>query len=482
MPLDPIPALLSLPVGLEVTGVREETDSLGPIEVPAGRYWGAQTQRSLAHFSIGDDRMPLAVYRSYGLVKKAAAVVNGRDGRLPEWKASLIARVADEVIAGAHDEEFPLFVWQTGSGTHTNMNVNEVISNRAIQLVGGVLGSRDPIHPNDDVNLGQSSNDTFPTVMHLATLEAIKENLVPGVMCLRDSIARKSVLWAHIVKVGRTHLQDATPLTVGQEWSGYVSQLDDALAHLDQTLPGIRELAIGGTAVGTGLNAPVGFGVAVAAELSRLTGEELRTATNPFTAQSSVDALVRVSGALRGIAVALFKFANDVRWSASGPRAGIGELVLPANEPGSSIMPGKVNPTQAEAVLMVCVQVLANDTAVALAGAEGNFQLNAFRPLVIRSVLHSIRLLGSASEHLARLLVDGAEVDEGNVREHLARSVMLVTALTPVIGYDQAARIAHLAIAEDLTLRDAAIRCGVDGSTFDRVVDPARMTMPGAGG
>lgn len=475
----PAPPIFDVAVGLDREGVRIEYDSLGSVEVPAAHYWGAQTQRSLTHFSIGSDRMPIAVYRSYGVVKQAAAIVNGHDGRLPAWKADLLQRVAAEVVAGQLDSEFPLFVWQTGSGTQSNMNVNEVITNRAIQLLGGELGSQTPVHPNDDVNLCQSSNDTFPTVMHLAALHQIRHHLTPALARLRHSIDAKSRLWHDVVKVGRTHLQDATPITVGQEWSGYRSQLDDAVEHLDVTLDGLREVAIGGTAVGTGLNAPIGFGAAVVRELAALTGEPLRVASNAFAAQSSMDRIVRVSSAVRGVAVALFKFANDLRWSASGPRAGIGELQIPANEPGSSIMPGKVNPTQAEAMMMVCIQAFANDTAVALAGAEGNFQLNAFRPLAIRALLHSIEILADSSDHLCRFLVDGAQLEEETIAGHLATSTALVTALAPSLGYDKAAAIAKLAVAEGLTLRDAAMQSGVAAATFDRVVDPVRMTQPG---
>src|SRR5229473_4727922 len=405
------PRVLDLPVGLTSEGTRRETDSMGAIDVSADRYWGAQTQRSLIHFSIGDDRMPKAVYHAYGYVKKAAAAVNGRDGRLPQWKADLIARVCDEVIAGKLDESFPLYVWQTGSGTQSNMNVNEVISNRAIQLVGGKLGSKTPVHPNDDVNMSQSSNDTFPTAMHIAAVQAITGHLLPNVRRLRDAAARKSEDWAHVVKIGRTHLQDATPITVGQEWSAYVSQLDDGEENITAALSWLRRLAIGGTAVGTGLNAPSGFGDRVSAEISALTGLEFVSAPNKFAAQASLDAMVRASGTLRNLSVALFKFANDMRWLGSGPQAGLGELILPANEPGSSIMPGKVNPTQAEAMLMVCLQAMGNDTVVAMAGAEGNFQLNAFRPVAISNFLHSARILADSCESFREFLVECFFID-----------------------------------------------------------------------
>ncbi|MCI2416015.1 class II fumarate hydratase [Saccharopolyspora sp. K220] len=472
------PRILDAPIGLDATGTRTESDSLGEVDVPASHYWGAQTQRSLIHFDIGDDRMPKHVYHAYGYVKKAAATVNARAGRMPRWKADLICRVADEVIAGQLDAEFPLYVWQTGSGTQSNMNVNEVISNRAIQLVGGRLGSKDPVHPNDDVNMGQSSNDTFPTAMHLAAVRTIDGVLLPAVARLRDAAARKSEEWAHVVKIGRTHLEDATPLTVGQEWSGYAAQLDDAADHVRTTLTGLHRLAIGGTAVGTGLNAPHGFADEVTATLAELTGYPFVSAPNKFAAQGSLDGLVRVSATLRTLAAALFKFANDMRWLGSGPRTGLGELILPANEPGSSIMPGKVNPTQAEALMMVCVQVVGNDTAVSMAGAEGNFELNAFRPIVINNVLHSTRILSDACDHFRKYLVEGAKLNEAQLKENIDRSLMMVTALSPVIGYDKAARIAHRALDEDLTLKDAAIKSGVSEALFDKVVVPDQLTHP----
>ncbi|MGP4014430.1 class II fumarate hydratase [Saccharopolyspora sp. 5N708] len=472
------PRIVDVPIGLAATGTRTETDSLGEVEVPAEHYWGAQTQRSLIHFDIGDDRMPKPVYHAYGYVKKAAATINARAGRLPRWKADLIGRVADEVIAGRLDAEFPLYVWQTGSGTQSNMNVNEVISNRAIQLVGGRLGSKDPVHPNDDVNMGQSSNDTFPTAMHLAAVRAIDRDLLPALARLRDAAAHKSEEWAHVVKIGRTHLEDATPLTVGQEWSGYAAQLDDAADHIRTTLAGLHRLAIGGTAVGTGLNAPQGFADEVTKLLAELTGYPFVSAPNKFAAQGSLDALIRVSASLRTLAAALFKFANDVRWLGSGPRTGLGELILPSNEPGSSIMPGKVNPTQAEALLMVCIQVVGNDTAVSMAGAEGNFELNAFRPVVINNVLRSTRLLGDACDHFRRYLVEGARLNEAQLKTNIDRSLMMVTALSPVIGYDEAARIAHRALDEDLTLKDAALKSGVSEALFDEVVVPDQLTHP----
>jgi len=476
------PRVLALPVGLSATGTRTERDSLGTVEVPANHYWGAQTQRSLTYFNIGADVLPAAVYHAYGYVKKACATVNARLGHLPAWKAALIGRVADEVISGALDGEFPVHVWQTGSGTQSNMNVNEVIANRAIQLAGGVLGSKDPVHPNDDVNRSQSTNDTFPAVMHIAAVRTLVDTLLPALARLRGAVWSKSGQWAHVVKTGRTHLQDATPLTVGQEWSGYASQIGDAAETVAAALAGLRRLAIGGTAVGTGLNAPEGFGAAVAAEISALTGEEFVTAPNKFAAMASMDALVRASAALRSVAVALFKLANDVRWLGSGPRTGLGELILPANEPGSSIMPGKVNPTQAEAMLMVCLQVMGNDSVVAMAGAEGNFELNAFRPVAIANFLHSARILADACDSFGEFLVAGTVLDEARLAGNVARSVMPVTALTPVIGYDRASAIAHLAVAEDLTLRDAALRSGVSAELFDAVVVPERLTRPGAVG
>jgi fumarate hydratase class II len=476
------PDVASPGVGIAATGTRTESDSLGPVEVPADHYWGAQTQRSLIHFSIGDDQMPVAVCHALGYVKKACAVVNARHGRLPQWKADLICRAADEVISGALDSEFPLHVWQTGSGTQSNMNVNEVIANRAIQLAGGELGSKRPVHPNDDVNSGQSSNDTFPAAMHIAAVRALVEALLPSVGRLRAAAASKSQEWADVVKIGRTHLQDATPLTVGQEWSGYVSQLDDAMEDISGALPGLRRLAIGGTAVGTGLNAPPGFGDEVAEQISRLTGHGFVSAPNKFAAQASMDSLVRASATLRNLSVALFKFANDMRWLGSGPRSGLGELILPPNEPGSSIMPGKVNPTQAEALLMVCLQVRGNDSVVAAAGAEGNFELNAFRPVAISDFLHSARILTDSCDCFRRFLVEGARLNEARLAADVARSVMMVTALSPVIGYDQAAAIAHLAMTEDLTLRDAALACGVSADLYDRVVVPERLARPETAG
>jgi fumarate hydratase class II len=467
--------LASVPIGTGATGTRVESDSMGQIEVPAEHYWGAQTQRSLIHFSIGDDHMPKAVYHAYGYVKKAVALVNEAAGRLDSERAQAIVAAADEVIAGSLDAEFPLYVWQTGSGTQSNMNVNEVIANRASQLLGGELGSKTPVHPNDHVNMGQSSNDTFPTAMHIATLLEIRGHTLPYLTKLIESLWNKAVEWVDVVKIGRTHLQDATPLTVGQEWAGWVTQLRDARHRLEIGLHAIHELAAGGTAVGTGLNAPDGFGDQIADKLAELTGLPLKTARNKFAAQGSLDGMVAVSGALRGVAVALMKIANDMRWLASGPRAGLHELKLPANEPGSSIMPGKVNPTQQEAMVMVCLQVIGEDSIVAAAGAQGNFELNAMRPIIINNVLHSARILGDMCEKLREFSVDGAELDQQKVSEYVGRSLMLVTALSPHIGYDKAAAIAHKADDDGTTLREAALALGVSAADFDRIVTPETM-------
>jgi fumarate hydratase, class II len=473
------PRILDLPIGLAATGTRRETDSMGAIDVPADKYWGAQTQRSLIHFSIGDDRMPKAVYHAYGHVKKAAAIVNGRAGRLPAWKAELIERVADEVIGAKLDDHFPLYVWQTGSGTQSNMNVNEVISNRAIQLTGGQLGSKNPVHPNDDVNMGQSSNDTFPTAMHIAAVREIHDHVLPSVRALHHAIAAKAGQWESVVKIGRTHLEDAVPLTVGQEWSGYASQLDQAMARLTSSVDGLHELAAGGTAVGTGLNAPPGFGEQIAAEIAQEIGYPFRTAANKFAAQGSLDAMTAASAGLRGLAVALMKIANDIRWLASGPRCGLSELTLPANEPGSSIMPGKVNPTQCEAMVMVCIQALAEDSAIAFAGSQGNFELNAMRPVIINNFLHSATILADACSKLRQYCIEGAELHRQQIDDYVHRSLMLVTALSPVIGYDKASAIAHKANDEGTTLREAALATGyVSAEQFDRTVKPAAMVGP----
>jgi len=449
---------------------------MGRIAVPAEHYWGAQTQRSLVHFAIGDDRMPIEVCHAYGYIKKAAALVNAELGVMAEWKAQLIARVTDEVISGSLDGEFPLSVWQTGSGTQTNMNVNEVISNRAIQLVGGKMGSKDPIHPNQDVNQSQSSNDTFPTAMHIATVLAFEAQLVPAVTELKDAIWTKAREWVDVVKIGRTHLQDATPLTVGQEWSGYAAQVDDALAVIRESMRGLYRLAIGGTAVGTGLNAPEEFGERVAAKLAKLLHQPFVSAPNKFAALGSLDAMVAASAALRGLAVVLMKIANDLRWLGSGPRTGLRELRLPENEPGSSIMPGKVNPTQQEATVMVCTQVFGNDTAVAFAGSQGNLELNVMRPVVIRNVLHSTRILADGCRQFTRHGVEGITLNREQLDRNVQESLMLVTALSPIIGYDKAAKIAHDALEKNLTLREAAVASGaISGEEFDRTIDASKM-------
>jgi fumarate hydratase class II len=474
------PKILDLPIGLDATGMRQEFDSLGTVEVPADRYWGAQTQRSLEHFNIGHDRMPKEVYHAYGYVKKAAAIVNARAGDLPAWKGELIERVCDEVISGALDEEFPLYVWQTGSGTQSNMNVNEVISNRCIQLVGGTLGSQEPVHPNDHVNMGQSSNDTFPTAMHIAAYQMATHKTIPALRRLRDACEHKSRDWADAVKIGRTHLEDATPLTVGQEWSGYVGALDDAIEEVVHATHGLLKVAMGGTAVGTGLNAPVGFGEEVAAEIASMTGAGFETAANKFTAQGTLDRMVRAHGGLKSAAVTLFKIANDLRWLGSGPRTGIHELIFPSNEPGSSIMPGKVNPTQAEAMLMVAIQVISSDVAVTLGGFEGNFELNAFRPVLINNYLHSALIMADMCDHFREYMVEGAKLNEPKLKENIERSVMMVTALSPVIGYDRAAAISYYAIDKNLTLKQAALAKGVSEELFDRVVDPIALTRPGS--
>jgi fumarate hydratase class II len=477
---DAAPKILDLPIGLHATGVRREFDSLGDVEVPADRYWGAQTQRSLEHFNIGNDRMPKEVYHAYGYVKKAAAIVNTRAGRMPDWKGELIERVCDEVISGALDEDFPLYVWQTGSGTQSNMNVNEVISNRCIQLVGGTLGSQEPVHPNDHVNMGQSSNDTFPTAMHIAAYTLATEKTIPALRRLRDAIERKSRKWADVVKIGRTHLEDAVPLTVGQEWSGYVGALDDAIAEVEHATRGLLKVAMGGTAVGTGLNAPPGFGEHVAAEIASMTGAPFETAANKFTAQGTLDRMVRAHAGLKAAAVTLYKIANDLRWLGSGPRTGIHELILPSNEPGSSIMPGKVNPTQAEAMLMVCIQIISSDAAMTIGGSEGNFELNAFRPILINNYLHSALIMADMCDHLREFMIEGAELNEPKLKQNIERSVMMVTALSPIIGYDKASVISHYAIDHNLALKQAALDNGVSEELYDRVVNPLALTRGGS--
>jgi fumarate hydratase class II len=454
---------------------------MGTIRVPADRYWGAQTQRSLHHFSIGGttERMPIEVVRAFGILKKACALVNMDLGKLPRDKGELIVRAADEVIEGKLDEHFPLFVWQTGSGTQSNMNANEVISNRAIELTGGQLGSKRPIHPNDDVNMSQSSNDTFPTAMYIAAVTAIVQNLVPAVGQLRDALDEKAHEFTDIVKIGRTHLQDAVPLTLGQEFSGYVAQLDADLQRIDQVLPGLYELAIGGTAVGTGLNSPNGFGEKAATKIAELTGLPFVSAPNKFAALAAHDALVHAHGALRTLAVSLMKIANDIRWLGSGPRTGLGELELPENEPGSSIMPGKVNPTQSEALTMVCTQVFGNDVTVTVAGSQGNFELNVFKPVMISNSLHSTRILADACRNFSRFCVEGLKPNRERIGELVNRSLMLVTGLTPKIGYDKAAEIAKKAHHEGKTLKEAALELGYLTETeFDEALRPEKMVGP----
>jgi len=459
---------------------RTETDSMGPIEVPSERYWGAQTQRSLHHFSIGDDHMPTAVIRSMAVLKKAAAMVNRDLGKMADDKAALIVQAADEVVAGTLADEFPLYVWQTGSGTQTNMNVNEVISNRAIEIAGGERGSKKPVHPNDDVNMSQSSNDTFPTAMHIAAVEEVVHRLVPSVLRLRHALAAKSDEFADIVKIGRTHLQDAVPLTLGQEFSGYVAQLDDDLERIALTMPDLYELAIGGTAVGTGINTHPEFADRCAAVIAELTGLPFVSAPNKFAALAAHDALVFASGALKTLAVSLMKIANDIRWLASGPRAGLGELILPENEPGSSIMPGKVNPTQSEAMTMVCVQVMGNDATIGFAGSQGNFELNVFKPVMIFNFLHSVDILTDACDSFREFAIEGVQADEERIAEYVRESLMVVTALNPHIGYDKAAKIAKHAHQNKGTLKDSAIHLELlTEEEFDRLVVPSEMTKPG---
>ncbi len=459
--------------------MRIETDSMGAIEVADDRYWGAQTQRSLQYFAIGSDVMPREMIRAIGILKKAAALVNQRLGKLPEEQTHLIAQAADEVIAGTLDDHFPLRIWQTGSGTQTNMNANEVISNRAIALAGGVLGSKAPVHPNDHVNLSQSSNDTFPTAMHIAAVEEIYRRLLPMTARLRDSLAEKVTAFDDIIKIGRTHLMDAVPLTLGQEFSGYVSQLDKDLDRIQMTLPDLYELAIGGTAVGTGLNTHPAFAVDVAAEIAQMTGLPFVTAPNKFAALAAHDAIAMTSGALKTLACSLMKIANDIRWLGSGPRCGLSELILPENEPGSSIMPGKVNPTQCEAMTMVCVQVMGNDMAIALAASQGNFELNVFKPLMIFNLLNSIRLLADACASFTDYLVVGIQPNHEQIEHFLNHSLMLVTALNPHIGYDSAAKVAKKAYAEGKSLREACVELGfLTAEQFDQFVRPEKMVRP----
>ena len=458
--------------------MRIESDSMGEIEVPADKYWGAQTERSLIHFNIGDDRMPREMIRALGILKKAAALVNRDLGKLPADRSELIARAADEVIEGKLDEHFPLRVWQTGSGTQTNMNANEVISNRAIEIAGGQLGSKKPVHPNDDVNMSQSSNDTFPTAMHIAAAEQVNK-LIPEVQKVHDAIDAKAKEYADVVKIGRTHLQDATPLTVGQEMSGWASLLERDIERLRMVLPGLYDLAIGGTAVGTGLNSHPEFGERAAAKIAELTRLPFKSHPNKFAALSAHDEIVFASGALKTLAGSLMKIANDIRWLASGPRAGFGELILPENEPGSSIMPGKVNPTQSEAMTMVAVQVFGNDAAIGFAGSQGNFELNVFNPVMIHNLLHSIRLIKDACHGFVDYCISGIELNRERIEENLCNSLMLVTALNPHIGYDNAAKIAKNAHQRGISLRESAIELGLlTGEQFDAYVKPEKMTHP----
>ena len=458
--------------------MRVERDSMGEIDVPADRYWGAQTERSLHHFDIGDDRMPREMIRALGVLKKAAALVNQDLGKLPADKTQLIVQAADEVIAGKLDEHFPLRIWQTGSGTQTNMNTNEVISNRAIEIAGGELGSKQPVHPNDHVNMSQSSNDTFPTAMYIAAAEQLNK-LIPEIQRVHDAIDAKAREYADVVKIGRTHLQDATPLTVGQEFSGWASLLERDVERLKLVLPGVLDLAIGGTAVGTGLNAHPEFSERAAAKIAELTGLPFKAHPNKFAALSAHDEIVFASGALKTLAASLMKIANDIRWLASGPRCGLGELVLPENEPGSSIMPGKVNPTQSEALTMVAVQVFGNDAAIGFAGSQGNFELNVFKPVMIHNLLHSIRLIHDACHGFVDYCIAGIELNREQIDTHLQNSLMLVTALNPHVGYDNAAKIAKHAHKQGISLRESAIELGLlTGEQFDEYVKPEEMTHP----
>jgi fumarate hydratase class II len=462
-----------------VADVRKETDSLGEVSVPADKLWGAQTQRSLEHFSIGKDLMPREMITAYATLKKACANANHAGGRLGDEPHRLIVRTCDEILAGQHHDMFPLHVWMTGSGTQFNMNVNEVISNRCCQLSGTPLGSKKPVHPNDHVNMSQSSNDTFPSVMYIAAAVNTKERLLPSLRALHDAIDAKATEWKDIVKIGRTHMQDATPITLGQEWSGYAGMLADNIERIEDSLKDVYRLALGGTAVGTGINAAPGFAEAAAAEIAKLTGLPFVTAPNKFTVQGAHDALVQLSGSFRTLAVSLYKIANDIRLMSCGPRAGFAELHIPENEPGSSIMPGKVNPTQAEALTMIAVQVMANDVAVGFGGAGGYLEMNVYKPLMIYNIAHSITLMTDGCANFRKFLVEGTQPNLRKIKEYVDRSLMLVTALAPVIGYDKASKIAHYAIDHDLTLKEAALKLEyVTEAEFDKVVDPAKMVHP----
>jgi len=462
-----------------MNNVRTETDSLGSIEVPADKLWGAQTQRSLHHFSIGHELIPREMISAYAVLKRSSVVANHCSRRLSDDAHRLIVQVCDELLAGEHQDMFPLHVWMTGSGTQFNMNVNEVISNRCCQLAGTALGSKGPVHPNDHVNMSQSSNDTFPSAMYIAAAVGVTRKLVPAVAALRDAITGKAAEWSDIVKIGRTHMQDATPLTLGQEWSGYGGMLDDGLERIEDALKGVFRLALGGTAVGTGINAAPGFAEAACAEIARFTKLPFVSAPNKFTVQGAHDALVQLSATLRTLAVSLYKIGNDIRLLSCGPRAGLAELLIPENEPGSSIMPGKVNPTQVEALTMLAVQVMANDVAVGFGGAGGYLEMNVYKPLMIANVMQSITLISDGCTNFRRFLVEGTQPNRKKIAEYVERSLMLVTALAPVIGYDKASRIAHHALDRDLTLKEAALALGlVTESDFDRVVDPAKMVKP----
>jgi fumarate hydratase, class II len=458
---------------------RTENDSLGEVRVPSTVLWGAQTQRSLEHFSIGHDLIPREMIAAYATLKKAAANANHAGKRLDDNKHRLIVEACDEILAGQHADMFPLHVWMTGSGTQFNMNVNEVVSNRCCQLAGTPLGSKTPVHPNDHVNMSQSSNDSFPTAMNIAAAVNVKQRLIPAVKALRDAITAKATEWQSIVKIGRTHMQDATPLTLGQEWSGYADMLGDNVERIEDALKSVYRLALGGTAVGTGINAAPEFGDAAATEIAKLTGLPFVSASNKFAVQGAHDALVQLSGALRTLAVSLYKIANDIRLMSCGPRAGFAELVIPSNEPGSSIMPGKVNPTQAEALTMIAAQVMANDVAVGFGGAGGYLEMNVYKPLIIFNVTHSITILTDGCTNFRKFLVEGTKPNLKKIKEYVDRSLMLVTALSPVIGYDKASKIAHYALDNDLTLKQAALKLGfVTEDEFDRVVDPAKMVYP----
>jgi fumarate hydratase, class II len=466
-------------IDMTTARTRIESDSMGTIEVPANVYWGAQTQRSLLHFNIGRDTMPPELIRAFGILKKACALVNQDLGKLPADKARLIVQAADEVISGKLNDQFPLRVWQTGSGTQTNMNVNEVISNRAIELAGGEIGSKKPIHPNDHVNMSQSSNDTFPTAMHIAAAERVARALIPAIESVRDAIAAKAKQFNDVVKIGRTHLQDAVPLTVGQEFGGWASLLDRDITRLKQTLDGLYDLAIGGTAVGTGLNTHPEFAERASKKIAELTGLPFRSHPNKFAALSAHDEIVFAQGAMETLAASLMKISNDIRWLAAGPRCGLGELTIPENEPGSSIMPGKVNPTQSEAMTMVCVQVHGATAAVGFAGSQGNFQLNVFKPVMIYNFLHSVTLITDACHGYVEYMIKGIELDREKIDSYVQNSLMLVTALAPKIGYDKAAQVAHTAHVEHSSLRETALKLGfLTGEEFDQLVKPEKMTHP----